>query len=173
MSRALTKALQLHPTAPSLWTYAAAWEFEHNLNASAARALMQRGLRMCKDTPALWHEYFRMELLYAMRLRERRRVLGIEDAGVHLSSGGACDVRGTAMCCKHMHWLLPMPNLLQSSRAVWGGAACQSALHLHTDAICSSVPTLPVRWLQCLAEVTRRRQMGRSGTSLLQQYRRY
>lgn len=85
MSRALTKALQLHPTAPSLWTYAAAWEFEHNLNASAARALMQRGLRMCKDTPALWHEYFRMELLYAMRLRERRRVLGIEDA---VPSGG-------------------------------------------------------------------------------------
>ncbi|GAB4819004.1 hypothetical protein N2152v2_006050 [Parachlorella kessleri] len=82
MSRALTKALQLHPTAPALWTYAAAWEFEHNLNAAAARALMQRGLRMCKDAPALWHEYFRMELLYAMRLRERRRVLGIDDVSL-------------------------------------------------------------------------------------------
>lgn len=80
MSRSLTKALQLHPTAASLWTYAAAWEFEHNLNAAAARALMQRGIRMCKDSaPSLWHEYFRMELLYALRLRERRRVLGIAD----------------------------------------------------------------------------------------------
>ena len=62
--------------------YAAAWEFEANANATAARALMQRGLRMCKgDAPGLWHEYFRLELLYALRLRERRRVLGIMDAG--------------------------------------------------------------------------------------------
>lgn len=77
-SRVLAKALRLHPTAPALWTYAAAWEFEHNLDAGAARALMQRGLRMCGGAvPALWHEYFRLELLYALRLRERRRVLGI------------------------------------------------------------------------------------------------
>lgn len=88
MSRALTKALQLHPNAPGLWTYAAAWEFEHNLNTTAARALMQRGLRMCKDAPGLWHEYFRCELLYAMRLRERRRVLGIADAGARSPGPG-------------------------------------------------------------------------------------
>ena len=77
MSRVLTRALQLHPTVPSLWTYAAAWEFEHNGNAIAARALMQRGLRMCKEAPAMWHEYFRMELLYAARLVARRQVLGL------------------------------------------------------------------------------------------------
>lgn len=77
MSRVLTRALQLHPTVPSLWTYAAAWEFEHNGNAVAARALMQRGLRMCKEAPAMWHEYFRMELLYAARLVARRQVLGL------------------------------------------------------------------------------------------------
>lgn len=77
MSRVLTKALQLHSGSAALWTYAAAWEFEANQNAVAARALMQRGLRMCKHAPALWHEYFRLELLYALRLRERRRVLGI------------------------------------------------------------------------------------------------
>lgn len=80
MSRVLTRALQLHPTCAALWTYAAAWEFEHNLNATAARALMQRGLRMCKDNPALWHEYFRMELLYAARLAARREVLGLSVA---------------------------------------------------------------------------------------------
>jgi len=77
MSRVLTRALQLHPNCASLWTYAAAWEFEHNANAVAARALMQRGIRMCKDTPSLWHEYFRMELLYAARLVARRQVLGL------------------------------------------------------------------------------------------------
>ncbi|KAI3438077.1 hypothetical protein D9Q98_000519 [Chlorella vulgaris] len=79
MSRTLTKALALHSGCAALWTYAAAWELEQNLNAGAARALMQRGLRMCKHAPELWHEYFRMELLYALRLRERRRVLGIAD----------------------------------------------------------------------------------------------
>jgi U3 small nucleolar RNA-associated protein 6 len=79
MSRVLLRALQLHPSCAALWTYAAAWEFEHNRNATAARALMQRGLRMCKDIPALWHEYFRMELLYAAQLYARREVLGLTD----------------------------------------------------------------------------------------------
>jgi hypothetical protein len=87
MSKVLTKALQLHSGCAALWTYAAAWEFEHNLNAAAARALMQRGLRMCKDTPGLWHEYFRMELLYALRLRERRCVLGIAGGDDDIASG--------------------------------------------------------------------------------------
>ena len=50
MSKVLTKALQLHSGCAALWTYAAAWEFEHNLNAAAARALMQRGLRTGSDT---------------------------------------------------------------------------------------------------------------------------
>ena len=79
MSRVLTHALQLHPNCPALWSYAAAWEFEHNSNAVAARALMQRGLRMCASSKSLWHEYFRLELLYAARLAVRRRVLGIEE----------------------------------------------------------------------------------------------
>ncbi len=77
----MTKALQLHPREPSLWVYAAAWEFEHNRNAAASRALMQRGLRMCPDSAELWAEYFRMELLYAHMLRARREVLGIASSG--------------------------------------------------------------------------------------------
>lgn len=74
----LTKALQLHPAASGLWSYAAAWEFEHNSNAAAARTLMQRGLRMCKGSQQLWLEYFRMELMYAHKLRARRRILGLD-----------------------------------------------------------------------------------------------
>ena len=78
----VTKALQLHPREASLWIYASAWEFEHNRNAGAARALMQRGLRMCPGKAEVWAEYFRMELLYAHTLRTRRKVLGIAPAGV-------------------------------------------------------------------------------------------
>ena len=83
----LTKALQLHPAASGLWSYAAAWEFEHNSNAAAARTLMQRGLRMCKASQQLWLEYFRMELMYAHKLRARRRILGLGAlAGIRTSS---------------------------------------------------------------------------------------
>ena len=78
----LTKALQLHPAASGLWSYAAAWEFEHNSNAAAARTLMQRGLRMCKGSQQLWLEYFRMELMFAHKLRSRRRILGLGESGV-------------------------------------------------------------------------------------------
>ena len=37
---------------------------------------------MNKESRTLWVEYFRFELLYAHKLRARRSVLGIEDAGV-------------------------------------------------------------------------------------------
>ena len=79
-AQVLTKALQLHPTASGLWSYAAAWEVEHHRNVAAARALMQRGLRMCRGDAQLWVEYFRLELLYAHTLRARRKVLGIDAA---------------------------------------------------------------------------------------------
>ena len=91
MSRVLTRALQLHSTCASLWTYAAAWEFDHNANAVAARALMQRGLRMCKESPRIWHEYFKMELLYAARLVARRKVLLGSVGGGGSGAGGGED----------------------------------------------------------------------------------
>ena len=74
----LTRALQLHVSEPGLWSYAAAWEFEHNGNAAAARMLMQRGLRMRPDSQQLWLEYFKLELHYAQKLVARRKVLGID-----------------------------------------------------------------------------------------------
>lgn len=90
----LTKALQLHPAASGLWSYAAAWEFEHNSNAAAARTLMQRGLRMCKGAQQLWLEYFRMELMYAHKLRTRRHVLGLDTLvpGMSATPMAACGV---------------------------------------------------------------------------------
>ena len=89
-AQVLAKALQLHPTAAGLWSYAAAWEVEHNRNVAAARALMQRGLRMCKGDAQLWVEYFRLELLYAHTLRARRKVLGIDAAQGALPARAVC-----------------------------------------------------------------------------------
>lgn len=74
--------------------YAAAWEFDHNLNVAAARALMQSGLRMCPTAEDLWVEYLRMELTYLNKLKARKVALG-EDEGSLIrdkkSDGGSDD----------------------------------------------------------------------------------
>uniref|UniRef100_A0A7N0UDV2 U3 small nucleolar RNA-associated protein 6 N-terminal domain-containing protein n=1 Tax=Kalanchoe fedtschenkoi TaxID=63787 RepID=A0A7N0UDV2_KALFE len=69
MKKVLTQMIRFHPKVPGVWIYAAAWEFDHNLNVTAARALMQNGLR-----------YLRMELTYLNKLKARNVVHG-EDEG--------------------------------------------------------------------------------------------
>ncbi|KAL2339202.1 hypothetical protein Fmac_013648 [Flemingia macrophylla] len=80
MKKALAKVIRFHPKVPGVWIYAAAWEFDHNLNVAAARALMQEGLRVCPTSEDLWVEYLRMELTYLNKLRARKVALG-EDEG--------------------------------------------------------------------------------------------
>ncbi|KAF3792630.1 U3 small nucleolar RNA-associated protein [Nymphaea thermarum] len=81
MKRALAEALRFHPNVPGLWIYAASWEFDHNLNVPAARALMQSGLRACPQSEDLWVEYLRMELTYLNKLKARKIAL-VKDQGV-------------------------------------------------------------------------------------------
>ncbi|KAL5972573.1 hypothetical protein ACLOJK_039378 [Asimina triloba] len=76
--KVLAQVIRFHPKVPGLWIYAAAWEFDHNLNVAAARALMQSGLRACPDSEDLWVEYLRMELTYLNKLRARKVALGEE-----------------------------------------------------------------------------------------------
>lgn len=76
----LAQVIRFRPKVPGVWIYAASWEFDHNLNAAAARALMQSGLRCCPSSEALWVEYLRMELTYLNKLSARRVALG-EDVG--------------------------------------------------------------------------------------------
>jgi U3 small nucleolar RNA-associated protein 6 len=89
------KALQLHSTVPGLWIYAAVWEAEQNSNVTAARALMQQGLRMCPKSETLWLEYFHMELIFAQKIKARRLILGVEEKPAITEGGsaqeGACD----------------------------------------------------------------------------------
>ncbi|CAI9092598.1 OLC1v1027882C1 [Oldenlandia corymbosa var. corymbosa] len=79
MKKALAQVIRFHPKVPGVWIYAAAWEFDHNLNAAAARALMQRGLRACPNSEDLWVEYLRMELTYLNKLKARKVALGEDD----------------------------------------------------------------------------------------------
>uniref|UniRef100_A0A0E0CHN1 Suppressor of forked domain-containing protein n=1 Tax=Oryza meridionalis TaxID=40149 RepID=A0A0E0CHN1_9ORYZ len=69
-------AIRYHPKVPGLWIYAAAWEFDQNLNVAAARALMQTGLRSCPESEDMWIEYLRMELTYLNKLKARKVALG-------------------------------------------------------------------------------------------------
>ncbi|KAK8683958.1 hypothetical protein V6N13_039999 [Hibiscus sabdariffa] len=80
MKKVLAQVIRFHPKLPGVWIYAAAWEFDHNLNVTAARALMQSGLRMCPNSEDLWIEYLRMELTYVNKLKARKVALG-EDKG--------------------------------------------------------------------------------------------
>lgn len=81
MKKVLAQVIRFHPKVPGVWIYAALWEFNQNLNAAAARALMQSGLRSCPNSEVLWVEYLRMELTYLNKLTARRAALG-EDVGM-------------------------------------------------------------------------------------------
>lgn len=76
MNKALAQLVRFHPKVPGVWIYAAAWEFDSNLNVAAARALMQNGLRSCPTSEDLWIEYLRMELTYLNKLKARKIALG-------------------------------------------------------------------------------------------------
>ncbi|CAI0553380.1 unnamed protein product [Linum tenue] len=76
MKKVLAQLIRFHPKVPGVWIYAAAWEFDHNLNVAAARALMQSGLRVCPTSDDLWVEYLRMELTYLNKLKSRKVALG-------------------------------------------------------------------------------------------------
>ncbi|KAJ3292060.1 U3 snoRNP protein [Borealophlyctis nickersoniae] len=75
LGRSFARAIQLHPTKPTFWIMAAAWEFEENGNMNSARILLQRGIRLNTEDKTLWHEYFKLELLFIEKVKERRKIL--------------------------------------------------------------------------------------------------
>lgn len=89
MKKVLAQAIRFHPKVPGLWIYAAAWEFDHNLNVEAARALMQSGLRVCPTSEDLWIEYLRMELTYLNKLKARKVALGEDEGSLIRDERGA------------------------------------------------------------------------------------
>jgi hypothetical protein len=72
------RALQLHPKTPALYIIAASHELKH-MSPSAARALLQRGLRLNADSVDMWREYVRMEMNFVEGMRRRWTVLGIHE----------------------------------------------------------------------------------------------
>ncbi|CAH1793560.1 unnamed protein product [Owenia fusiformis] len=76
VSRIYNQMLQIHTRKPELWILAAKWEMEDALSTDNARNFLQRGLRFNPKSKELWRESYRMELLYADKLRKRSEILG-------------------------------------------------------------------------------------------------
>lgn len=76
VSKVCGRALQMHPNCPQLYIMAASHELNQQSH-SAARVLLQRGIRMNSDNVDLWTEYVKMELGFAELLRRRWAVLGL------------------------------------------------------------------------------------------------
>ncbi|KAJ2655505.1 U3 snoRNP protein [Coemansia sp. RSA 1200] len=78
LSRLYGRAIAAHPRDPRMWIMAADHQLSDTANGAAARALMQRALRVNPESKELWAEYLRLELLLVEKIRTRRRVLGID-----------------------------------------------------------------------------------------------
>ncbi|KAF8134593.1 U3 small nucleolar RNA-associated protein 6-domain-containing protein [Boletus edulis] len=93
VGRITARALQLHPHVPSFYILAASHELAH-MSPSAARSLLQRGLRLNSDSVDMWREYIRMELGFIEGMRRRWNVLGIntKDEGTEAEKGLGIDI---------------------------------------------------------------------------------
>ncbi|GJE95014.1 hypothetical protein PsYK624_111930 [Phanerochaete sordida] len=80
VGRICARALQLHPHVPSLYILAAQHELAH-LSPSAARVLLQRGIRLNAESVDMWREYVRFELGFVESMRRRWELLGIDVNG--------------------------------------------------------------------------------------------
>lgn len=75
----LYSALSYHPNNPSLYILASSHTLDAQQSPSAARTLLQRGLRLNKDSVELWRAYVGMELGFVVTTGRRWGVLGISD----------------------------------------------------------------------------------------------
>ncbi|KAJ7209616.1 U3 small nucleolar RNA-associated protein 6-domain-containing protein [Mycena pura] len=105
IGRVVARAIQLHPDTPALYILAAAHELEHG-SPSAARTLLQRGIRINSESVEMWREYVRMELTFMESLRRRWGVLGLDEKGKDKPSpevaastedGGGAEARAALM----------------------------------------------------------------------------
>ncbi|VVA99987.1 unnamed protein product [Arabis nemorensis] len=135
MKKVLAQVIRFHPKEAGVWIYAAAWDFDRNLNVAAARALMQNGLRVCSNSEDLWVEYLIMELTYLNKLKVHEKeenddsiVEDVEDASEKVDVfrekgfnvlqaiyGGAIEaLRSSFDLRKHFLEILEAPDLAHS-----------------------------------------------------------
>ena len=75
LALAFVEALKHNPNCVQLWIMSAKNEMEVNKNISAARSIFLRALKFNSDSPELWKEYFRLEVLHVEKLQKRRQIM--------------------------------------------------------------------------------------------------
>lgn len=91
LNRVFAQAIQRHPTNEGLWILAADYEFEFNENITAARALMERALRLNSKSERLWIEFCKLECIYLARIKERMAEYGIDQSALVPKKGNSID----------------------------------------------------------------------------------
>ncbi|KAM8947562.1 U3 small nucleolar RNA-associated protein 6 homolog [Pelodytes ibericus] len=86
LSKTFSSLLAVHPDKQGLWIMAAKWEMEDQLSAESARHLFLRALRFHPDSPKVYEEYFRMELMNAEK--QRKEKAEFEEAKMDIGEAG-------------------------------------------------------------------------------------
>lgn len=89
LSKTFSALLAIHPDKPALWIMAAKWELEDQLSAESARHLFLRALRFHPESPKVYEEYFRMELMNAEKQRKEKE--DMETAKMDIGVSGFSD----------------------------------------------------------------------------------
>jgi hypothetical protein len=75
LATAYTKALSLHPTKVEWWIAAASHAYFTQGSVRDARIMLQRGIRICPSSTALWLQAFVVELHFVQKLHGRKQIL--------------------------------------------------------------------------------------------------
>ena len=79
LTQILSTVLRLHPSNPQLWIHAANYALIDREDITEARSYLQRGLRFRRKSKELWIEFARLEMVYITQLRNRTRILGVDE----------------------------------------------------------------------------------------------
>ncbi|KAF4598404.1 hypothetical protein EYR38_006806 [Pleurotus pulmonarius] len=135
VGRICARAIHLHPSTPSLYILAAEHELSTSQSPSAARVLLQRGIRLNKESIDMWREWVRMELSFIEGLRRRWEVLGIQKGTISTGADeGMEDVRPVE---KGMEEEAEMERIANQD----GGEGESARLHIMKGAIVKTVIT--------------------------------
>lgn len=75
VSSLFAKMLNVHNKKEDIWILAARWESQFNNSMDTGRSLMQQALRFNPDSRSLFREYFCLELNYADKVIQRRKII--------------------------------------------------------------------------------------------------
>jgi hypothetical protein len=132
--RLIGRAIQMHPTTASLYILGASHELEQQA-PSAARTLLQRGLRLNRTSVDLWREYVKMEIEFVSLVQKRWSVLGI---GASESDGPGEDGARSAILQGAI-----VKQAISSAVSGMYVAVCSGATTDRFNSYCSSSTALP------------------------------